>query len=124
MRYRVLSHEDYGRLVDTNLAPFLDAFPEDTDVVVVEDEAGVIVGCVSMFHRDHVEGLWIAEGHRNEPGVFWTLVQGIRATARQRGTARLVAGTTTDRMAACLRTLHATPLPGTLWVWPMDREES
>lgn len=122
MRYRVLSRADYVRLVGTYLEPLIEHFPADAEVIVVEDEGGQIVGCSSLFARDHVEGTWIAEAHRNAPGVFWALLRGIKATAKQRGSDRLVTGSMNDRMTEFLLRMHAEPLPGQHFVWPLTRE--
>lgn len=122
MTRRVLPRAEYARLVGTYLEPLIDHFPADTDVVVVEDDAGEIVGCSSVFSRDHVEGTWIAEVHRNAPGVCWSLFQGIKATAKRRGTSRLLTGSMDDRMTEFLLRMHAERLPGEQFVWPLTRE--
>ncbi len=119
---RVLPREEYGRLVGTYLEPLIAHFPADTDVVVVEDEDGAIVGCSSLFARDHVEGTWIADGHRNAPGVFWSLLQGIKATAKRRGSTRVLTASMDDRMTEFLGRAHAEQMPGLHFVWPIVRE--
>ena len=95
--------------------------PDDTDVIVVEDDDGRIVGCSSIFSRDHLEATWIAEDCRDNPRVFWALLQGIRATARMRGSERVVTASMDDRMTEFLEHV-AEPLPGTHFVWPMRKE--
>lgn len=122
MTRRILPRDEYARLVGTDLGPLADRLPPDTDVIVVEDEAGAIVGCAAIFCRDHVECAWIAEPHRNEPDVFWSLFSGIRKTAECRGSSRLVTASIDDRMAEFLMQMHAEPLPGRHWVWPIARE--
>lgn len=122
MTRRILDRADYHRLVGTYLEPLIDHFPPDTDVVVVEDDDGQIVGCSSLFQRDHVEGTWIAESHRNTSGVFWSLLCGIKATAKRRGTTRVLTGSMDDRMTEFLLRMHAEPLPGQQFVWPLVRE--
>ena len=119
---RILPRDEYSRLVGTYLEPLIDALPDDAEVVIVEDADGQIVGCSSIFARGHVEGTWIAEGHRNAPGVFWSLLQGIKQTAKRRGTDRLVTGSVDDRMTEFLTKMHAIPLPGIQFVWPLKRE--
>ena len=119
---RILPRSEYRRLVGTYLEPLIDALPDDAEVVIVEDADGQIVGCSSIFARDHVEGTWIAEGHRNAPGVFWSLLQGIKQTAKRRGSARILTASMDDRMTAFLHRMHASELPGTHFVWPIVRE--
>lgn len=122
MTRRILPREEYGRLVGTYLEPLIAVLPPDADVIVIEDDAGQIVGCSSMFARDHVEGTWIAESHRNAPGVFWQLLRGIRATAEARGSSRVLTASMDDRMTAFLGRVHAERLPGEHFVWPIVRE--
>jgi hypothetical protein len=122
MTRRILPRAEYDRLVGTYLEPLIAALPSDAEVVVIEDAEGTIVGCSSIFARDHIEGTWIAEGHRNAPGVFWSLLQGIKATARRRGTERILTASMDDRMTAFLTRMHAEPLPGVHFVWPVGRE--
>lgn len=121
MTRRLLPREDYGRLVGTYLEPIAHALPDDTDVIVVEDDDGRIVGCSSIFSRDHVEGTWIAEDHRSEPAVFWALLHGIQRTARDRGSLRVLTSSMDDRMTEFLEHV-AEPLPGAHFVWPMRKE--
>jgi hypothetical protein len=108
--------------VGTYLEPIMDALPLDADVVVVEDDAGAIVACSSIFSRDHVEGTWIAESHRNAPRVFWSLLEGIKATGKRRGTSRLLTASMDDRMTQFLQRQHAEQLPGLHFVWPIVKE--
>lgn len=127
MTRRLLDRCDYGRLVGTALEPLIDTLPADTDVIVVEDADGRIVGSAAIFTREHVECPFVAEDHRNHPGVFWLLLQGIRLTARRRGATRIVAGSIADaegedRIGAFLAKMHAEPMPGTLWAWPIGKE--
>ena len=119
---RILPREEYGRLVGTYLEPLIDYFPPDTDVLVVEDADGTIVACTSLFRRDHLEGTWIAEAHRDQPDVFWQLFNGIKATAKRRGDTSVVTASMDERMTAFLGRTRARPIPGEHFVWPVVRE--
>ena len=119
---RILPRDEYGRLAGTYLEPLIDFLPPDTDVVVVEDDEGQIIGCSSLFQRDHLEGTWIAPDHRDTPGVFWSLLCGIKATAKRRGSERILTASMDDRMTAFLHRMHAEPVPGEHFVWPIVRE--
>lgn len=116
---RILPREEYARLVGTYLEPLIEAFPDDADVIVVEDAEGQIVGCSSIFRRDHVEGTWIREGHRNAPAVLWSLLGGIKATARRRGSFRILTASDDERMTEFLHRMRAEELPGVHFVWPI-----
>lgn len=119
---RILPRDEYARLVGTYLEPLIDHLPADADVIVVEDADGRIVGCSSIFARDHVECSWIAEDHRDDPAVFWSLFQGLKTTAKRRGSARVLTASMDDRMTEFLTRMHAEPLPGQHFVWPLVRE--
>ena len=121
MTRRILPRDEYPRLAGTYLEPLIAVLPSDTDVIVVEDDAGRIVGCSSIFARDHVECTWIAEDHRDHPDVFWSLLRGIKAQARQRGSLRVLTASMDERMTEFLNHV-AVPLPGEHFVWPMRRE--
>ncbi len=121
MTRRILTRDEYPRLVGTYLEPLIAVLPPDADVIVVEDAEGRIVGCSSIFARDHVECTWIAEDHRNTPDVFWSLLRGIKAQARQRGSLRVLTASMDERMTAFLHHV-AVPLPGEHFVWPLVKE--
>ncbi|MES2531839.1 MAG: GNAT family N-acetyltransferase [Pseudomonadota bacterium] len=122
MTRRVLPRDEYARLVGTYLEPLIEWFPADADVIVVEDDAGAIIGCSSLFTRCHVEGTWIAEAHRGRTGVARSLLEGIRATAQRRHADRVLTASMDDAMTRLLGKLGATALPGIHFVWPMERE--
>lgn len=122
MTRRILPRAEYSRLVGTYLEPLIDVFPADADVVVVEDADGAIVGCSSLFAREHVEGTWIAEAHRGKAAVARVLLDGIRATAQYRHAERVVTASMDEAMTRLLGKLGATQLPGLHFVWPMEKE--
>ena len=119
---RILDRADYGRLVGTYLEPLIDALPPDTDVMIVEDSDGRIVGCSSMYARDHLECTWTAEDCRDDPHVFWALFRIIRETARMRGSMRILTASMDDRMSQFLDRMGAEHLPGAHYVWPIVKE--
>lgn len=119
---RILPRDEYSRLTGTYLEPLIDYLPPDTDVIVVEDAEGRIVGCSSLFRRDHLEGTWIADDYQDDPAVFWSLFHGIKTTAKRRGSARVLTASMDARMTAFLQRMHAEPLPGDHFVWPIVRE--
>ena len=79
MRVRELPPVEWGRLRETELGPIIDAMPlEHTMVLVVEDDAGEIVGCWGCYSILHVEGIWIREDHRKKGSVgrrLWTAMR-------------------------------------------------
>jgi hypothetical protein len=67
MNARILPPEEWSRLMGVDVAaPVLRyADPSQVTVVVVEDDAGKIVGCLPVLRISHLEGLWVRPGHRN-----------------------------------------------------------
>jgi len=89
MTRRELPRSEWARLAGTELAPAIaaDVFPADTRLVVVEDDAGAIVGAWAVIRYVHVEGLWIAPTHRGRGRVLRHLLAGMRDVARSWGAA-------------------------------------
>lgn len=80
MRDRVLPVDEWPRLTPTLLGqswPYLD--PATSQVVVVEDDEGAIIGCVSLVRVWHLEGVWIAPAHRGKASVGRRLLMGFAA---------------------------------------------
>jgi hypothetical protein len=61
-------------------------------VVVVEDEAGQIVGSVQVAQVTHFEGLWIKPEVRGNPGVMRALIRQAAAIPRVRGESWVIGG--------------------------------
>lgn len=85
MTTRILPPEEWPKLAGTLLEaawPHLDH--ERARIVVVEDE-GQIVGCLSLFPVWHLEGAWVAPAYRARIGVGRRLLTAIRETIRTVG---------------------------------------
>ena len=120
MTRRVLPASEYGRLVGTpleRLAPYL---PEISQVIVIEDDAGEIIGTWSAFPMWHLEGFWVAETHRQRGGVARSLLMGMRDVLADVQAKRVLTAADTDSMCAWLERLGAERLPGEHYVWPME----
>lgn len=76
MKVRVLDPEEWARLQAEQHAPsmpFVD--PGGMEVIVVENEVGDVVACLSVLTVTHLEGLWIAPEHRGRGGVLRALLR-------------------------------------------------
>jgi hypothetical protein len=83
---RLLPPEDWARLAGTELGPVVGCLdPTQTVVIVVEDDAGAIVGCWALYSQWHAEGVWVAPGHRGKVAVARHLIDGLMVSARGLG---------------------------------------
>jgi ribosomal protein S18 acetylase RimI-like enzyme len=118
MTTRILPPEEWGKLDGTELAawaPQMD--PTRATVVVVEDEAGTVIGCWALVQVLHAEGVWVAPSHRGRASVARRLVRATLEAARQRGVrAVATAAVTPDVERLLTRHLGATELPGKQYV--------
>ncbi len=88
-------------------------------MLVVEDDAGEIVGCWSLLSVIHVEGLWIRPDHRQHGSVGRALLTTMQRWIRQEGVDAVVTASTNGEMADYLDRLGALPIPGQTFLWPM-----
>lgn len=120
MRSRILPREEWGRLADgpvseAGLLELLSQIdPTDAEVRVVEDEAGQIVGCVSLVRLTHLEGAWIDPRHRGNAGIGRRLLRQAQEAARSR-TGWVLASTMSGCIQRLLERLGAVSLPVNKW---------
>lgn len=107
---RILPREEWSKLRDSSLGPFLDRFPSSVTILVVEDAAGVIVGHVAVCPVYHVEEAWIAEPHRGIGVVARRLWTAIGRTLRARGCEAAVMATA-DRAVGEMLAKRGTKIP-------------
>lgn len=102
MTDRELPREEWSRLADSSLGPFLDRFPSSVTILVVEDAAGVIVGHVAVLPMYHAECAWIAEPYRRTGIVARKLWKAIGRTLRSRACTSAFMSAADERMRALL----------------------
>lgn len=79
MRARTLHPDEWECLEHSDLSALLPHVrPEDFEAVVVEDDAGSVVGTLGLVRAAHYEGLWIAPEHRANPAVARLLLREAR----------------------------------------------
>ena len=112
MTDRILPYEEWARLAGTPLGDVAGQLnPATTQIAVVEDEAGQIVGCWAACTVVHAEGAWIAPVWRKHPRVTRRLWRRMRDMIRATGASRVVTGAESPVVAALLTRASAQPLP-------------
>ncbi len=111
MSIRVLPHEEWDKLSETQLPPLLPFVrPEDIDIVVAED-GGRVVGSLAVLRVTHLEGLWIDHGHEGNPGIGRGLMNAAFALARRTAPGWAIGGAVSDQMRDILGRLGAVKIP-------------
>jgi len=86
MNARILPPEEWARLDAAHLPPTIPFVPSrDVAVVVVEDDAGEIVACMSVLKVTHFEGVWVDPKWRGNAGVMGPLLRLAYAIPQVRG---------------------------------------
>lgn len=122
MRTRILPPDEWERLNGTEaeaLWPTLDTL--HAQVLVVEDEAGAIIGCWTMMLVPHVECLWIHPDEKARVSVARRLWLGMRQIASDMGAHYVWTAAVSDPVRGLLDHAHARKLEGDHYVMPMER---
>jgi hypothetical protein len=122
MKARILSPDEWTRMNAPELPPLVPFVePENLAIVVVEDDDGGIMACVSAMRVTHFEGLWIAPEHRGNPGVFRSLIRQAYAVPRVRGERWVFGGAAhgDDRMERMCGRLGGRELPVKFYAMPV-----
>lgn len=115
MTSRLLPPEEWHRLAQAGLETVWAQLPDTTRVIVVEDE-GRIVGCVTGMLILHAEGLWIAPEYRKRVSVWRRLIAGFWSLAAGYGCAGAWAASVSEDMTRVLQKMGAQRLPGDHYV--------
>lgn len=122
MTTRLLPPDEWPRLIGTELEtvwPLLDR--DRAQIVVVEDDAGAIVGCWALFPLIHAEGVWIAPEHRGKAVVARHLYRGMVQTARAMQARTVLTAAVDEDVTRLLAHLQAQQLPGQHFVLTIGR---
>ncbi len=114
MTSRILPRAEWSRLQGMDLAnvlTYLDAPTVETQIAVVEDDAGAIIGCWAALRVIHAEGVWIAPAYRGRPGVARRLWRQMGVIAAGFGVQSVVTAAIDDQTKALLDRQRAIPLP-------------
>jgi hypothetical protein len=118
-RTRLLPPSEWGKLAGTELGPVVSCFdPAQTGIVVVEDDAGAIVGCWALYIQWHAEGVWVAPTHRGKAAVARHLRDGLLVAARGLGAQAVWTAALTPEIERLVRRhLRGVPVPGQHFVF-------
>lgn len=72
---RVLNPEEWPILDETHPAQLAQSLPDGAASVVIVEDAGKVVGTLTVAQITHLEGLWIAPEHRGNPVLAMALVE-------------------------------------------------
>lgn len=112
---RELPSAEWPKLAGTELEAVWPILTPEAKVIVVEDEAGAIVGCWALMQFWHAEGVWIAPAYQKRTSVARRLWLGMRGLAAQAGVARVITAAADDQIVALLDK-HGIKLPAQEYV--------
>jgi hypothetical protein len=122
VKTRILRPDEWSRLGDVGLGELLlYVEPQNITIVVVEDDDGEIIACVSALRITHFEGLWVAPKYRGNPGVSRSLIRYVYAVPRTRGERWAFGGAANgdERMDTLCSRLGGKELPMRLYAMPV-----
>jgi hypothetical protein len=112
MTTRLLTRDEYPRLVGTELETVWPHLPASARVIVVEDVCGAIVGCWCLFTSVHAEGVWIAPWHRRSRGaIARRLMAGMREQLETLGASAFMTGAVSDPVRRIITKLGGAAVP-------------
>jgi len=121
MKTRILRPDEWGR-VPINEMPSLLPFvaPQNIAIIVVEDDAGEIIGMLSALRVTHLEGLWVKPEYRGRM-VAWDLYRQAMALAGVRDESWVVGGAADgdETMDGLIRRCGGNPLPLRFYSMPV-----
>ncbi len=115
----VLRQDEWPMLAGTPLDEVVLMLPPDTRVIVVQDEAGAVVGQWAVIRYVHLEALWIAPEHQKRGAVGRRLLTMAKRVAQSWGATAVWTAAMTDDVRALLARVGARQLPGDHYVMPI-----
>lgn len=109
----MLPPDEWSRLEGTEAgAIWATMQPDTTQVVVVEDDDGQIVGCWVAMCIAHVECLWVAPSHRRKASVGRRLWRGMQTALAEWGVTSAWTAAASDDVRRMLASLDAVSISG------------
>lgn len=93
--------------------------PETTSLLVVEDEAGDVVGTWSLAILPHLEGFWVRPDHRQKAAVVKALLVHMFRHLRTAGVDIVLTHAPGEHIDEFLIRLGGEPLPGRAFKLPI-----
>lgn len=122
MTTRELPVDEWPKLAGTELEfvwPLLD--PAIAKIIVVEDEAGKIVGCWSFQWYAHAECVWTAPEHRHKGAVARLLLREMKRLADEEEVPVVWTSALTPDVEDLIDKLGGVQMPGTHFAVPVGR---
>lgn len=113
---RVLAPEEWPLMTTPELRTYLSLTrPEDTQVVVVEDQ-GRVIAQWAVLRIVHLEGLWIDPAYRNRVGVARRLLAMTLTVARRWAPEWVMTGADSAPIRRMLTRFGAEPVPAQMFL--------
>lgn len=120
MKTRTLRQDEHTRITSAGI-PFVPELLNDNRVVVVvETDAGDIVGAMTVFRATHFEGAWISPEHRTAGVVRGLLRAAKEAAVQQWSDSWVFADVVDDEVGRMVERLGGRSLPVTTYVMPVS----
>lgn len=118
MTERILPAREWYRLTGLEIGPLLSTLdPSRTEILVVEDEQGLIVGCWTLLQVLHAEGVWIDPAYRGKSSVARRLWTGMRKLVTSHGAKTFIATADSEGIAPLLARHGHAALPQEYVLW-------
>jgi ribosomal protein S18 acetylase RimI-like enzyme len=112
VRTCILGPDEWPKVEQSGLGALLPYIAAgNVAVVVVEDDAGKVLACMSVLQATHLEGAWVDPEYRKNPGVVRALLRQAGAIAEARGESWVFAGAADDVMRTYLWRLGGARVP-------------
>lgn len=119
MKVRFLPQSEWSaKLADTPWAGVV-APPETTDLLIVEDDAGDVIGTWSVVILPHLEGFWVRPDHRFKAAVVKTLLSSMFDHLRRAGVTEVLTHAPGEAVDGFLTRLGGRALPGRAFSLPV-----
>lgn len=122
MKARFLRAEEFGLLNTPGLPQITPHIPErDASVVVVEDDSGEVVACMTVAKITHLESVWIEPSRRGSQGIVRELLRHAFALPDIRGEKWVIGGAAhgDPEMRSYLERLGGQPIDAAFYALPV-----
>jgi hypothetical protein len=120
---RFLPHAEWAKLDGTPLEPVrAQMSPDTTEVLVVEDESGKVVGTWMLVLMPHLEAMWVDPAHQGKASVLRKLLSRMFAYLEEMKVPQVLTHASGPVVDAYLHKLGGTPIPGRAFILPVSKE--
>ena len=121
MTTRFLPPDEWHKLEGTPFGPLREQMsPETTQLLVVEDDLGVVVGTWAVVILPHLEGFWVHPDHQGKAGVAKNLLREMFRHLKAAGLPQILTHAPQSTVAGFLERLGAKPIQGSAYILPIE----